>query len=71
MREVVVAPTRSRQVLGVMNDFAMLAETHLRHGDSLVDVALRVAKAPSSPLGYRSAAMATREAFEGQSDGAG
>ena len=50
-----LAKTASRQVLGVMNDFAHLAEDHrLQHDDvSLMDLSLWLAEVPCSPL-YKS-----------------
>lgn len=52
MRTVVPGRTRSRQVLGVMNDFAVSATYFLQDGLSSTEAALRVAQAPMKPLGY-------------------
>ena len=52
MRTIAVDRTRSRQVLGVMNDFALSAELRLHDGDPPLEVALRVAETPVKPLGY-------------------
>jgi hypothetical protein len=52
MRTVVFGRTRSRQVLGVMNDFAVQATFCLRDGLSSTETALHVAQAPMKPLGY-------------------
>lgn len=42
--------TASKQVLGSMNDFAFMLETHLDRGDSLLQASLRLADAPCSPI---------------------
>jgi hypothetical protein len=52
MRTIAVDRTRSRQVLGVMNDFSLSAELALRDGDSPLEVSLQVAETPVKPLGY-------------------
>jgi hypothetical protein len=52
MRTIAVDRTRSRQVLGVMNDFSLSAELGLRDGDSPLEVSLQVAETPVKPLGY-------------------
>jgi hypothetical protein len=52
MQAIAVDRTRSRQVLGVMNDFSLSAELALRDGDSPLEVALQVAETPVKPLGY-------------------
>jgi hypothetical protein len=52
MQTIAVDRTRSRQVLGVMNDFSLSAELGLRDGDSPLEVALQVAETPVKPLGY-------------------
>lgn len=52
MRAVVLGRTRSRQVLGVMNDFAVQATFCLEDGLSSTETALHVARAPMKPLGY-------------------
>jgi len=55
MQTHTLAKTASRQILGVMNDFAHLAEHHrLQHHEvDLVDLSLRLARVPCSPL-YKS-----------------
>ena len=55
--------TRSRQVLGVMNDFSVAAEIFLRDDTVPVEVALRVAQKLSKPLGYESPVRITRSLF--------
>jgi len=52
MQAIAVDRTRSRQVLGVMNDFRLSAELALRDGRPPLEVALQVAKTPVKPLGY-------------------
>jgi len=49
MNEVVYATTASKQVLGVMNDFAFAVSFHVGDG-TLGDISLRLAKTPISPL---------------------
>jgi hypothetical protein len=55
MQTHTLAKTASRQILGVMNDFARLAEHDRRQHDDvdLVDVSLWLASVPCSPL-YKS-----------------
>ncbi len=55
MQTHTLAKTASRQVLGVMNDFAQLAEHHRQQHDDvdLVDQSLWLASVPCSPL-YKS-----------------
>jgi hypothetical protein len=61
MAEVTISTTASRQVLGSMNDFASLLEAYLPHEDTLMQVALKVAEAPCSPIGMNSPREATIE----------
>ncbi len=56
MAEVQLARTRSRQILGTMNDFDRMLDSYLTPGNSLVDVALRLAEAPCGPIAMRSPA---------------
>lgn len=49
MREVVYAKTASKQVLGVMNDLAF-ALPYYRGDGTLLDISLRLAETPLSPL---------------------
>ena len=54
LREVDIAKTASRVVLGSMNDFQLMAR-HLRHGlpmASLLDLGLNLAGTPCSPIDY-------------------
>lgn len=60
--DFVVSRTESRQVLGVMTDFANLASYH-GPGSDPVALALKVAGAPSKPLEYQSPGRRTRELF--------
>lgn len=62
-------PTASRQVLGSMNDFAkMMAWRHEADQDfDLLDMALRLAESPCSPLGYTSPDRVTQQVFWGGS----
>jgi len=55
MQTHILAKTASRQVLGVMNDFAQLAEHHRQQHDEidLLDLSLWLASVPCSPL-YKS-----------------
>jgi len=55
MQTHTLAKTASRQILGVMNDFAHLAEHNRRQHDDvdLVDLSLWLASVPCSPL-YKS-----------------
>lgn len=54
MSVVVVDRTRSRSVLGVMNDFSFATELALRDGCSAGEAALHVSNTPIKPLGYDS-----------------
>lgn len=51
MRQWRIAPTASRSVVGIMNEFAFLADTYRDAANpNLVDLALRLAGTPCSPL---------------------
>ena len=63
MARIEVGRTRSRQVLGVMNDFAIAAEIFLRDGVDPIEVALKVAQTPSKPLDYESPDRIVRGLF--------
>ena len=63
MRELVVAPTNDRRVLGSMNDFAWMTQGYIEHEPSLLHVALKLAEAPCSPLGMNNPREATRSLF--------
>ncbi len=54
MLEVTISTTASRTVLGSMNDFAFMLESHLSYADALVDSALKSAESPCSPIGMSS-----------------
>jgi hypothetical protein len=62
MRDVIVAKTNDRRVLGSMNDFANMLEVYLDER-ALTDVALHLAEAPCSPIGMRSPREATVALF--------
>jgi hypothetical protein len=61
--EAVFAPTRSRQILGVLNDFALNADTCLFHGASLSEASLTLSQMPSKPIHYDSPGRVTRSLF--------
>jgi hypothetical protein len=63
MNECAVAPTNDRQVLGTINDFGRLLEVYL-DGRPLLEVALRLARAPCSPIGMERPTDVTRALFE-------
>ena len=55
--EIRIARTRSRHVLGAMNDFALHAQvylTHARSDDPALEACLKLAEMPSKPIGYDS-----------------
>ena len=62
MRDPVVAPTNDRRVLGSMNDFAFMTEAYAED-HPLMEVALKLAEAPCSPLGMNNPREATMAAF--------
>lgn len=65
--EIRFSRPRSRQVLGVMNDFAFNAEEYLcnRHGvDAAIEASLKLAQMPSSPISYASPDRLTLALFE-------
>ena len=61
-----VGRTRSRQVLGVMNDFAIAAKLFLRGDTGPIEVALKFARTPSKPLDYESPERIVRSLFASQ-----
>jgi hypothetical protein len=61
--EVMFAPTRSRQVLGVLNDFALNADTCLDRGASLLEASLMLAQMPSKPIHYDSPGRVAQSLF--------
>ena len=52
MTEVRVAPTADRSPVGVLNEFGRLADWHRTEIDDLLELSLRLATTPLSPL-YR------------------
>lgn len=67
MESVVVGRTRSRSVLGVMNDFAFAIELALRDGCSALEAAVHVSNTPVKPLDYRSPQQVALELLGGGS----
>lgn len=61
MAEATISTTASRRVLGSMNDFAFMLDSHLSHGDTLMAAALGLSEAPCSPIDMMSPKMATIE----------
>ena len=64
--EVRIARTRSRQVLGAMNDFAYNAQVYLSYArgeDPALEVCLKLAEMPSKPIGYESPERLTLSLF--------
>jgi uncharacterized protein DUF6933 len=65
---VAFGPTRSRQVLGVMNDFAFMAHDVLgERGSTPQEATLFLAQTPSKPLGYDHPDRVARALFMGGS----
>jgi len=60
MTEVRVAPTADRSTVGVLNEFARLADWHRTDIDDLLDLSLRLATTPLGPL-YRRRISPDRE----------
>ena len=63
MADVVIGKTNSRRVLGSLNDFVRLAEPCLVNTTSLLEVSLRLADAPCSPIAMESPRRATLALF--------
>ena len=63
MRELVMAPTNDRRVLGSMNDFARMVQGYIGDEPSLLRVALKLAESPCSPLGMKNPREATLALF--------
>ena len=64
--------TRSRVVLGSMNDFAFMADVHIREdgpGVDLSQVARMLNRAPCSPIAYKSPDTFSLELFRGSIPG--
>jgi hypothetical protein len=53
MAVVQIGPTRSRQILGSMNDFDRMLDYRLASGRAFIDAALELAKAPCGPIAMR------------------
>lgn len=53
MAEVQLGPTRSRQILGSMNDFDRMFDEELARSTTLVEAALRLADASCGPISMR------------------
>jgi len=65
-REVAFAPTRSRQVLGSMNDFAFMAKVGAsRQRETIEEMVLFLARTPCSPLGMDHPDRVTQALFWG------
>jgi hypothetical protein len=67
--EVAFSRTRSRQVLGALNDFAFNASVHLAHGASPLQVSLKLTEMPSKPIHYDSPGRVTQSLFATQGRG--
>lgn len=50
MEDVVYGKTASRQITGIMVDFAKALEFYIADGQSLLAVALKLARTPCSPF---------------------
>jgi hypothetical protein len=63
MRQVTIAKTANRSVLGVVNQFAFEAQIYARAapGESLTELALRLARSPSRPIGMECPADVARQ----------
>jgi hypothetical protein len=48
--DIRLAPTAKRSVVGVLNEFASLAEVHRADGDGLLELSLQLAATPLGPL---------------------
>ncbi len=64
MSEVTISTTASRSVLGSMNDFTFMLDSHLSYGDSFSDAALKLADAPCSPIEMMSPRRVTLEMLD-------
>ena len=63
MRDMVVATTNDRRVLGSMNDFVFMLGGYYLDDRPLTEVALHLAESPCSPLGMKSPRQATLTLF--------
>lgn len=68
MREVVIAKTASRRVLGSLNDFCGMADARLWSSPETTgwEMADRLAEAPCGPLGMGSPGRVTEALFRGR-----
>lgn len=62
MRDIVVATTKDRRVLGSMNDFVFMMGGYVED-HSLLGVALKLAESPCKPLGMKNPRQATLALF--------
>ena len=67
--EVLFFRTRSRQVLGSLNDFAFVASVHLADGASPLEASLKLAEMPSKPISYESPDRLTQSLFAARGRG--
>jgi hypothetical protein len=58
--DIRLAPTANRSVVGVLNEFASLAEVHRADGNGLLELSLQLAATPLGPL-YRRHVSPNRE----------
>lgn len=63
MREVTIARTNSKRILGSLNDFAYLTTAHLPTTPSLHDIAFRLSDTPCGPLRMQAPRDVTRQLF--------
>lgn len=66
MADVAIGRTASKRVLGSMNDFAWMIDGYLEGTTSLLDVSLRLAETPCSPLEMDTPRRATVALFAGK-----
>lgn len=64
MKNVTLARTASRSVLGSMNDFTAMLDPHLE-GRTPLQAALMLAESPCKPIGWANPGKRTREVFSG------
>nr|WP_246327201.1 hypothetical protein [Burkholderia guangdongensis] len=70
MQVVKYAKTQNRSVVGIMTEFAYLADAYRAHGEptALIDLSLKLARTPCSPL-YKGPVSPERALKELASDG--
>ncbi len=66
MADVAIGRTASKRVLGSMNDFAWMVDGYLEGTISLLDVSLRLAETPCSPLEMDTPRRTTVALFAGK-----